>query len=47
MEKGKAALIAFIVAVLFVVLVVILLILICPCFRQLSRQAGNQQSIYD
>jgi len=47
MEKGKAALIAIIVAVLFVGLVIILPILTCPCFRQVDRQADNQQSIYD
>jgi hypothetical protein len=47
MEEGKAAHIAIIVAVLFVVLVIILPILTCPCFRQVDRQADNQQSIYN
>lgn len=45
MEKGKAALIAIIVTVVFVVLVIILPILICPCFRQVDRQAHKQQRI--
>jgi hypothetical protein len=47
MEKGKAAQIAIIVAVLFVVLVIILPILTYQCFRQVDRQADNQQSIYN
>jgi hypothetical protein len=46
MEKGKATLIAIIVAVLFVLLVIILPILICPCFLQVDRQVDGQQSIY-